>query len=79
MEVSAQYLLTAQVRGRHDPSFDIRCVTHAPWQRRKADGALHSVKPINLVAGLLRGAATAHIRSIPARSMMSCWLRDTYW
>jgi acetyl-CoA C-acetyltransferase len=33
-KVKPRNSLTAQVRGRHDPSFDFRCATYAPWQRQ---------------------------------------------
>lgn len=51
MGALSSFICTA-VRGRHDPGFDIRCITH-PRGKGKADGALHSVKPVNLLAGLL--------------------------
>ena len=43
-----------------------------PRGRGKADGALHSVKPVNLLAGLL-GRCNSVPSSTPARSTTSCW------
>jgi acetyl-CoA C-acetyltransferase len=42
-----------------------------PRGKGKADGALHSVKPVNLVAGLLTALQSVP-RSTPARSMTWC-------
>jgi acetyl-CoA C-acetyltransferase len=42
-----------------------------PRGKGKADGALHSVKPVNLVAGLLTALHSVP-RSTPARSMTWC-------
>jgi acetyl-CoA C-acetyltransferase len=42
-----------------------------PRGKGKADGALHSVKPVNLVAGLLR-ALQQRTALTPARSMTWC-------
>lgn len=42
-----------------------------PRGKGKKDGALHSVKPVNLMAGLLRAVSGA-TTWIPPRSTISC-------